>query len=501
MPLKNHNHYKYWSAALLLACLCSLPPATRADSSPSQAVTSFTLIDTRSGQPVPGYETISNGALIDPTIVDVTHLSVRANTNPSQVGSVRFVLDANQYVHVEDTAPYALFANRGAVYYSGSFAPGQHTLSAVPYTQSHCQGLAGTALAVSFSVAAPTPTPTPQPTATPTATPSATPTPTVTPTATPTPTPSATPIPTPTPTVTPTPTPVPSATPTPTPVATPTPTITPTPTATPTVPPSPTPTPTPTPISTVTLAWTGSPSTNVTGYHVWYGVTSGNYTQRLDAGNSTNDTVSGLAPSTSYYFVVKAYDAAGQESAASNEVSFTTGASTSVSVAAATEPTTTTSNQVKSTARTGMIAAELSSTGPAVHVAASTESRKVSGLVHVAPQGQQEVTGFQVTGDKYRTVVVRALGPTLTQLGVEQALPDPVLIVRDTRGNVIASNESWRTAQPALFASGGPYHKFQPDNDSEPALAVRLPAGAYTVTVQTRSGATGVAMFEAYALD
>jgi hypothetical protein len=456
MPLKNHNSCKFWNAAAVAFLSASFHFATaHTASAASQAVASFTLIDTRSGQPVPGFENISSGALIDTATVDVTHLSVRANTNPGQVGSVRFAFDGNRYTHLEEIAPYALFGNRGSVYYSGSFAAGQHTLSATPYTQRSGQGTAGATLTVSFTVA--TPTPTPQPTATPT--------------------PSATPVSTPTPTIAPT------ATPTATPNPTPRPTATPTPTAT--------------PVSSVTLAWNASNSSNVTGYRVLYGQASGNYSQQLDAGNATTNTVSKLAPNTTYYFVVKAYDAAGQESWPSNEVSFTTGASASVSVAAANAAPV----QKSTSSSTAAIAAELSYMAPVVQTTAGHESRRVSEVVHVAPQGQQEVTGFRVTGDNYRTVIVRAFGPTLTQLGAEQAVPDPLLVVRDSRGNVVASNESWQTAQPALFAPGGRYHEFQPKNDSEPAVAVRLSAGAYTVSVQTRSGATGLAAFEAYALD
>ena len=39
-------------------------------------------------------------------------------------------------------------------------------------------------------------------------------------------------------------------------------------------------------------------------------------------------------------------------------------------------------------------------------------------------------------------VIVRALGPTLTQLGVTGALADPVLGLFDANGNAIASNDN-----------------------------------------------------------
>ena len=72
----------------------------------------------------------------------------------------------------------------------------------------------------------------------------------------------------------------------------------------------------------VTLAWDQSPNLNVIGYNLYYGTGSGNYTVQTNLGNTTIATVSGLAPGLTYYFVVTAYDAFGQESAYSSEISY-----------------------------------------------------------------------------------------------------------------------------------------------------------------------------------
>lgn len=55
------------------------------------------------------------------------------------------------------------------------------------------------------------------------------------------------------------------------------------------------------------------------GYKVYYGSASGNYTLNVDAGNLLTATVFNLTPSQRYYFVVRAYNSAG-ESSNSNEV-------------------------------------------------------------------------------------------------------------------------------------------------------------------------------------
>ncbi|MGJ0483856.1 MAG: LamG-like jellyroll fold domain-containing protein [Methylomicrobium sp.] len=75
---------------------------------------------------------------------------------------------------------------------------------------------------------------------------------------------------------------------------------------------------------TVNLAWDPSTSSNVGGYKVSYGTSSGNYTSTIDAGNTTSYAVSGLQEGSLFYFAVKAYDSTmTTESAYSNEVNLT----------------------------------------------------------------------------------------------------------------------------------------------------------------------------------
>jgi hypothetical protein len=71
-----------------------------------------------------------------------------------------------------------------------------------------------------------------------------------------------------------------------------------------------------------TLAWDPPEiSTDVTGYKIHYGTTSGTYTQSVDVGNQTSYTVNNLTDGQTYYFVVTSYNAAAYESEYSNEVS------------------------------------------------------------------------------------------------------------------------------------------------------------------------------------
>src|ERR1700690_1238325 len=76
--------------------------------------------------------------------------------------------------------------------------------------------------------------------------------------------------------------------------------------------------------SSVTLTWTppttntdGTPLTDLAGYKLYYGTSSGNYGTPINVGNVATYTISNLT-SGSYYFAVTAYDLSGVESNYSN---------------------------------------------------------------------------------------------------------------------------------------------------------------------------------------
>ena len=78
-----------------------------------------------------------------------------------------------------------------------------------------------------------------------------------------------------------------------------------------------------------TLSW-DAPTTNtdeteltdLAGYKVYYGTTSGVYDNVIDVADVTTYTLTDISPGT-YYFAVTAYDDGGNESDYSNEVSKT----------------------------------------------------------------------------------------------------------------------------------------------------------------------------------
>src|SRR5262249_21021360 len=74
------------------------------------------------------------------------------------------------------------------------------------------------------------------------------------------------------------------------------------------------------------LAWDPSTDGVTTGYMVFIGQSSGSYSQQINVGATTSCTVTNLSPGTTYYFAVRGYDAAGDLSNSSNEISATTAA-------------------------------------------------------------------------------------------------------------------------------------------------------------------------------
>ena len=72
----------------------------------------------------------------------------------------------------------------------------------------------------------------------------------------------------------------------------------------------------------VTLTWNLNTDPNVVGNNVYYGVSSHNYTNAINAGNVTNTTISGLVAGVTYYFAATAYDSTGAQSGYSTEVTY-----------------------------------------------------------------------------------------------------------------------------------------------------------------------------------
>ncbi len=133
----------------------------------SEAVTSFAIVDEKKKKKDEDEVLIP---LEDGDIVDIDDLrskyrAIQAFTNPDEVGSVVFYLDGEE-VDTDYKAPYLtdVFeklkckdSKKDAAKHKGdkydlSCILGEHTLTAVPYSQKKGEGVAGTALTITFEV-------------------------------------------------------------------------------------------------------------------------------------------------------------------------------------------------------------------------------------------------------------------------------------------------------------------------------------------------------------
>jgi plastocyanin len=115
------------------------------------------------------------------------------------------------------------------------------------------------------------------------------------------------------------------------------------------------------------------------------------------------------------------------------------------------------------------------------------------------------IGGFIVQGTQAKMVIIRAIGPELTQFGVPNVLANPTLELHNGSGALIAFNDNWQTTViggiitndqvQAILNSGRP-----PADPRESAIIANLPAGNYTAIVRGVSNTTGVALVEVYDL-
>jgi hypothetical protein len=111
------------------------------------------------------------------------------------------------------------------------------------------------------------------------------------------------------------------------------------------------------------------------------------------------------------------------------------------------------------------------------------------------------IAGFVVGRSTMRgtmPVVLRASGPSLVARGVERALPDPSLVLRDPNG-IMAVNRGWegdKQVASAAAAAGAAAWDDLRSHDS--ALLRTLPCGAYTADVFGENGDTGFTTAEVF---
>lgn len=150
---------------------------------------------------------------------------------------------------------------------------------------------------------------------------------------------------------------------------------------------------------------------------------------------------------------------------------------------------------------TGVALAELYD----ANVASGGRLINASARTNVGTNDKVLIAGFVISGTEPKTVLIRAVGPTLANFGVSGTLPDPALeltqhISSSNTDVTVATNTGWGSTAPADIAgASNQVGAFDLINDSlDSALLVTLQPGQYSAIVRGASGDTGVALVEIY---
>lgn len=108
------------------------------------------------------------------------------------------------------------------------------------------------------------------------------------------------------------------------------------------------------------------------------------------------------------------------------------------------------------------------------------------------------IVGFVLGGNRPRQMLVRAIGPALAVFGVQGALSDPQLALRNG-DTLVASNDDWAGdtgVRNAATASGA--FALSSTTSKDAALVTTLAPGSYTAQVTGAASASGLVLVEVY---
>jgi hypothetical protein len=142
---------------------------------------------------------------------------------------------------------------------------------------------------------------------------------------------------------------------------------------------------------------------------------------------------------------------------------------------------------------------------------ASSRFVNLSARSEVGTGSQALIAGFHIVGSGTEILLVRGVGPALSEYGVTGLLSNPQLTLFDSSGKAVASNAGWGNAPVlgdspvAAVVSGATSEMFSQVGafalgaaSPDCALVASLPPGAYTANVSGVNGTTGVALVEIY---
>lgn len=119
----------------------------------------------------------------------------------------------------------------------------------------------------------------------------------------------------------------------------------------------------------------------------------------------------------------------------------------------------------------------------------------VSTRTHVEGGDNVEIGGFIITGGNPKTVVLRAIAPSLSAAGVSGAMADPLLELHDATGALVIGDDNWNATRQEVIESG-----LAPLDEHEATIVTTLAPGAYTAVLSGVGQSSGVALVELFDL-
>jgi hypothetical protein len=127
----------------------------------------------------------------------------------------------------------------------------------------------------------------------------------------------------------------------------------------------------------------------------------------------------------------------------------------------------------------------------------AAQALNLSARLQVESGDHAMIGGFIITGNGFKQVVLRGLGPSLVPFGIADFLPDPVLELRRSNGSLIIRNNDWKDNQRGQI-EGTP---FQPKDDRESVIVATLQPGRYSAILTENNDMTGIGLLEVYDTD
>ncbi len=147
---------------------------------------------------------------------------------------------------------------------------------------------------------------------------------------------------------------------------------------------------------------------------------------------------------------------------------------------------------------TGIALAEIYDASPGAPTPATPRLVNVSARTQVGTGGDVLIAGFVIGGTTARTVLIRAIGPTLSAFGVTGTLVDPRLQLF-SGATIVRENDNWNGDQllTSIGTSVGAFALSDPQS-RDAILLTTLAPGSYTAQVSGVNNTTGVALVELY---